>query len=52
METKELLLKVLKYGLNDLERALQEGSQEKAVKAIEYVRYHLAYLELALPYIS
>jgi len=51
MEAKELLLKTLRNGLDDLERALQDGSQEKVAEAISFIRYHLTYLELTLPYL-
>jgi hypothetical protein len=51
METKELLLKKVKEGVHDLERALRDGSQEKVAEAISFIRYHLTYLELTLPYL-
>jgi hypothetical protein len=52
METKELLLKTLRNGLDGLERALQDGSQEKVASATSFIRYHLTYLELVLPYLD
>jgi hypothetical protein len=51
VKAEDLLLEALRIGLNDLERALKERDRERATKAVEYVRYHLAYLELLLPYL-